>query len=239
MQDLNTLIEKCKQIITSEVDNKSICSLYIGGSIKPQDRIKESDIDLIGIVNDNFPEDLEMQINKILKASIREMKCKLRVLYLSELKGNKQKGFISRLLPIRLFIRRIPFFPLIWGTPLKIEDTIGVYTLEEEVEIYNQLINEYIIKSKSIKNQIPFEWIPKAVLYLAALELVIVKKAEFTTSFSEIQRLWNSDRKHIVHDSINIRQRNDILSETDKAEFLSKTIKYIMKMQNTVGKKRS
>jgi len=63
-------------------------------------------------------------------------------------------------------------------------------------------IKEYIIKNKSSNNQIPFKRIPKAVLYLAALELVNVKKAEFTTSFSEIQRLWNTESKHIIHDSI-------------------------------------
>lgn len=227
MKELNYIIERCRKIIIVPNTRECIHALYIGGSIKPQDRIKKSDIDIIGIVNEDFPDDLEAKINKELKESLKEIKCKLRVIYLSELQGGKQKSFISKLLPIRLFIRRIPSFPLIWGKPLKIEDTIGPYTFKEEIEIQIKLIKKYIINTKSDEKQIPFEWIPKAVLYLAALELVVVKKTEYSTSFSEIQNQLNDDKDHIVHDSIKIRKKNYDISEIEKEKYIIKAIRYM------------
>ncbi len=232
MQYLTGIIEKCKKIIIQPSTSKYIQALYIGGSINPQDRIKESDIDIIGIVNKNFPDTLETKINKDLKESIKEMKCKLRVLYISELQGGKQKGFISKLLPIRLFIRRIPFFPLIWGNPLKIEDTIGPYTFKEEIEIQIKLLQEYIKNTNSDYIQIPFEWIPKTILYLTAIELVVVKKTEYLTSFSKIQNQWNSEKNHIVHDSIEIRKKNYDISVNEKEEYIIKAINY---MEDLIG----
>ena len=232
MQKIIRIIEECKKIILDQNNSDSIQALYIGGSIKPQDRVRDSDIDVIGIVFETFPEDLEAKINKELKESIINMKCKLRVLYLSELQGGNQKGFISKLLPVKLFIRRIPFFPLIWGNPLEIENTIGPYTIHEEIKVQTVLLTKYINNIDSINNKIPFEWIPKAILYLAALELEFRRKAEYTISFSEIQNQWNDHKNHIVHDSIHIRQNNYEISDSDKDKYITKAINY---MENIKG----
>ncbi len=227
MKKINRLIEECKGMIINHDNRESIQALYIGGSIKPQDRVRDSDIDIIGIVFETFPEDLEAKINIELKETILNMKCKLRVLYLSELQGGNQKGFISKLLPVKLFIRRIPFFPLIWENPLKIEATIGSYTIIEEIEVQTTLLKKYINNLDSINNKSPFEWIPKAILYLAALELELIKKAEYTTSFSEIQNEWNDHKNHIVHDSIQIRQNNYEISDSDKEKYITKAFNYM------------
>ncbi|NQT60969.1 MAG: hypothetical protein HQ557_18530 [Bacteroidetes bacterium] len=230
MKELADIVEKCKQIIITPETISCIQALYIGGSIKPKDRTPNSDIDIIGIVENSFPEDLEADINKLLKKSIEEMKCKLRVLYLSELKGGKQRGFISTLLPIRLFIRRIPSFPLIWGIPLNINETIGAYTLKEEIKVQSLLIKKYIKNIHSNDKKIPFEWIPKAVLYLSALELVLVRGIEYSTSFFEIQYCWNDDRYHIAHDSMDIRGKGYDISLHDKSVYIAKAESYLEKM---------
>ena len=225
MIELNNIIEKCKDIILTPETTQYIQALYIGGSIKPEDRTPKSDLDLIGIVDDAFEEDLEAVINGILKNKIQEMKCKLRVLYLSELKGGKQKGFITTLLPIRLFIRRIPYFPLIWGTQLDINETIGAYSFEEELTVQSNLIKKYIANTNG--KEIPFEWIPKAVLYLSAIELVLEKKVEYSTSFTKNQECWMDDSQHIAHDSMKIREKEYKISELEKKSYITKVEAYL------------
>ena len=230
MKDLIDIIEKCKKIIITPENIPCIQALYIGGSIKPNDRTPNSDIDLIGIVNDGFPEDLEANINELLNKLIREMKCKLRVLYLSELKGGKKKGFISTLLPIRLFIRRIPSFPLIWGSPLNVNETIGVYSLKEEISVQSSLIRNYIENTNSNEKGIPFEWVPKAILYLSAIELVLAKDVDYSTSFTEIQDSWNDDKYHITHESMEIREKGYDISLHEKKVYIAKAENYLAKL---------
>jgi hypothetical protein len=237
MRVLSELIEKSKSIITNYDTTNSIKSLYIDGSIKPEDRTKNSDIDVIGIVDDDFPGNREAEINRDLKESIPEMKCKLRVLYLSELHGGKTKSFISSLLPVQLFLRRIPLFPLIWGDPLNIDETIGPYTYDEEIRVQISLILRYITNQNSIK-PIPFEWIPKAVVYLSAIESALFNEEAYSTSFSEIQYQWKNDREHIVHDCIKIRNFSYALGKVKKDEFINKVYEYLKMLSLKLGVSR-
>ena len=235
MWGLTKIVEKSKSIIKNHDTTDSIKSLYIGGSIKPEDRIQNSDIDVIGIVDDGFPINREAEINIDLKESLPEMKCKLRVLYLSELHGGKPKSFISSLLPIRLFLRRIPSYPLIWGDPLNIDETIGPYTYDEEIYIQISIIHRYIDDQNS-KKPIPFEWIPKAVSYLSALESALFNEEEYSTSFSEIQNQLKNDKKHIIHDCIKIRKALYDIGEVEKEEFISKVHEYLERLKLNVEK---
>jgi hypothetical protein len=219
-QDVKGILEECKSMILIPKYAKHIKSLYIGGSFKEEDRTEESDLDLIGIVYEDFEPVYERYINQDLQKIIPLMKCKLRVLYLSELQGDHQKGFITKLLPIKLFIRRIPQFPLIWGTPLSVDETIGPYSLKEEIHVQSLLIESYIERLNASENKIPFEWIPKAVLYLSAVEAVIVKNCDFTTSFSEIENNWKRETDHISHHSMRIRKAKYGISEEEKHEYI-------------------
>jgi len=53
------------------------------------------------------------------------------------------------------------------------------------------LIHKYIDDQNSIK-PIPFEWIPKAVSYLSALESALFNDEEYSISFSEVQHQWKN-----------------------------------------------
>ena len=227
MQELEAVLQECRKVIITSDSSKHVQCLYIGGSIHSDDRIRDSDIDIIGIVYESFPEDMEVQINRELKKNITEIKCTLRVLYINELRGGSQRGFITTLLPIKIFIRRIPFFPLIWGVPLNIEETIGPYTIQEEIAVQSSLIRGYIASARSTEQQTPFEWIPKGILYLASLEAVLLLKAEYTTSFAETQKQWSDDKTHIVHDSMYIRKKNYAIPEKEKEQYMQKAISYI------------
>ncbi len=239
MIELDDIIENCKTIILGFRSSEHIESLYIGGSIKPEDRTRDSDIDIIGIVDDSFPENDETEINKKLKESISVMKCKLRVLFMSELSGGKPKSYISSLLPVRLFLRRIPSFPLIWGDRLDIGKTIGPYTYEEEIQVQTRLIMDFIARQNDPVKPRPFEWIPKAVLYLSALESAFFCENEYTTSFSEVCNQWMKKKDHIVHNCITIRKAGYDIPEKEKEDFINKVTRYleILNVKISGGKK--
>jgi hypothetical protein len=87
------------------------------------------------------------------------------------------KSILSSLLPIRLFLRRIPSYPLIWGDLLNIDETIGPFTYDEEIYVQIRLIHRYIDDQNS-KKPIPFEWISKEVSYLSVLESALFYEEE-------------------------------------------------------------
>lgn len=227
MDNLTEIIEKCKRIIITPITENIVESLYIGGSIQAKDRIETSDIDIIGIVKDNFPEEFENKINAELKNKIKEMTCKLRIIYDSELKGGEQKGFITKLLPVKLFIRRLPHFPIIWGKEIDTNNTIGPYSYNEEAKVQIKIIKNYIKQINAKTKPVPFEWIPKAVFYLSAIELASECKTKYLTSLSEIESQLKEEKNHIVHESMKIRLKNYEITEREKVDYLNKVLEYL------------
>jgi hypothetical protein len=226
MYGLTNIIEQCIKIIISPKTKKIIYALYIGGSLKPEDRIESSDIDIIGFVKDNFPIEFEKDFNRQLQNEIHNMQCKLRIIYISEIKGGKPKSFIATLLPIRLFLRRLPCFPLIWGKEIDLSTTIGPYSYREELKVQTKLIQNYINRYNS-DNPVPFEWIPKAILYISAVELVLKYKSEYTTSFSEIEKQFKDEKSHIVHESMILRLKNYRIEEKEKDNYLVRVLDHL------------
>ena len=85
---------------------------------------------------------------------------KLRVLYESELAGDKQKGFVSQLIPIRLWIKRIPHFVHIWGERFNAAETIEPYSSVEEAKTQIAIVRDYIAKWRNAAESFHFDWIP-------------------------------------------------------------------------------
>ena len=100
-KSLKHIIERYTAVISSELGGKGLIALYVGGTREIEDRNESSDIDFIGVVNDSFQEESEIKINANLAALRPELQieAKLRELYMSEMSGGPQKGFIATCSP--------------------------------------------------------------------------------------------------------------------------------------------
>lgn len=219
---------KCAtDLVVSMIPEQEIVALYIGGTTEPEDRIPESDIDLIGVVDDGFSEELESQANERLADAGLKTACKLRVLFLSELGGGIQRGFITRLIPIRLLVRRMPHWRLVWGRSIDESEMVDPYEDSEELMVQAGIARSYIGRHRDDVASVPFEWIPKMVLYLAATELAAESDLPFSTSFTETVRGFAYDTKHIVHKAMAIRQAQYKMDAGEKSEFIERVVSYV------------
>jgi hypothetical protein len=214
---LQKVIDESTRIILENDQNNGITGLYIGGTIKEEDRTNDSDIDYIGIVNSQFKDNDEKMINEILKKTCAQLgtAVKIRVLYESELAGGKQKGFITKLIPIKIWIKRIPHFVHVWGEKLNLAETIGSYSHAEEAENQIRIINGYIAKWRRDEDTFHFDWIPKAIMYLCSAEAEAEYGRKYTISFSDLLEEFGGMEDHIMHESIFHRR---YFKETDKEQ---------------------
>ncbi|MBT3272394.1 MAG: hypothetical protein HN368_04505 [Spirochaetales bacterium] len=221
---MKDIIEKSIKLILENDRSGGISSIFIGGTIKEEDRTKDSDIDFIGIVNDDFEDDDEKRINDILAQAFTESapEAKLRVLYESEMLGGSQRGFITKLIPIRIWIKRLPLFLHVWGKKLQTLKTITPYSCAEETEIEIGIIRGYISKWRNDQQGFHYDWIPKAVLYLCSVEAEAEYGNEYTISFQKLIEQFEEMPEHIVHESLRQRKSCRESGLSDKERYVKR-----------------
>ena len=225
VRGLEAAINRCKEQIVSSAGTRDLRALFVGGSFHQKDRNPNSDLDIIAIASDTFPEELEPQINELLAGGSYQTKCKMRSVYLSELQGGRQRGFITKLIPVRLIVRCLQYWPLIWGPPIDPKVIMSPYAYEEEALVEIELADDYVREHLSAGTP-PFDWILKIIMYICAIEAVLEKGSAFTTSFSETEGSFSSDRSHIVHQSMRLR-RSDTISVRDRTDYLDRAVSYL------------
>ncbi len=230
---IESIIEASLQLVLDNDRNGGIRSVYVGGTLLAEDRRPDSDIDYIAIADDQFQEADEKAINRVLAAQrdAWNMDVKLRSLYYSELAGGPQRGFITTLIPAKMWLKRIPSFPLVWGNALRIEETIGPYTSTEEVRVQSTIIRSYIDRWRADPESFTYEWIPKAVLYLSAVESEARFHNDFTTSFRQLERQLASREDHIVHAALRHRGQYQEMGHALREEFVRSVEKYLIEIQ--------
>ena len=231
---LQNIIKRSQRTILENDENAGITGLFIGGTIKAEDRTKNSDIDYIGIVNSKFRDNDERRINEILRQTFEDsgIEVKLRVLYESELAGDKQKGFVSQLIPIRLWIKRIPHFVHIWGERFNAAETIEPYSSVEEAKTQIAIVRDYIAKWRNAAESFHFDWIPKAVMYLCSVESEAEYGHEYTISFSDLEDNYADIKGHIVHKSLYQRKFFRDTDNEEKERYVKKVEEYLIEMEN-------
>ncbi len=111
-QNIRIQIDRIREVIVQKLTNKGLISLYLGGTVPSEDRIQSSDIDTLGIVEWDFDFTEEEKVNCYLRGCLKEeigINSTFRGITLSELNGGKQKGIITKWVPIRILIKRLPF----------------------------------------------------------------------------------------------------------------------------------
>ena len=229
MLSLQLIIDRSLQVVLDTDVNHAVRSIYIGGTVLPVDRTPESDVDLLAIVGERFEEQDEDRINIALASNRCDWDCsvKLRAIYRSELSGGPQRGFITKLIPAKTWLKRIPHFVLAWGDAILIEETIGPNSNEDEVQVQVEIIRSYISDWRADPESFSYEWIPKAVLYLCSIDSEARFRNEFTISFSRLERQLSRHPNHIVHASLQQRKNHRTLSAPHRRRYVRDVERYL------------
>jgi len=131
-QNIKIQIDRIREVIIKKLKDKGLLSLYLGGTVPSRDRIPSSDIDTLGLVESAFDFKEEEKVNRYLRGCLKEeigIDSTFRGVALSELNGGKQKGVITKWVPIRILIKRLPFFKHLWernliSRSLELKDTV-------------------------------------------------------------------------------------------------------------------
>lgn len=234
--ELQKSVLKAKKEAVTELVDKGLISLYMGGTISKDDRVETSDIDLIGIVSESFDFLEERDLNERFSFLVETIGCvsKFRGMTTGELQGGPVRGYIAQSLDVSLFIKRIPYFVHLWGPELDISDTIGPLPPEKEAVMETDIIRGHIERFKSDGRLKFFSWVVKAVLYLAATEAEVESDYEFDPSFIKIVTHLAGQKNHIAHEAFRIRNtmRSRPLSEEEREAFLKKTEEYLQEIRH-------
>lgn len=232
--NLQNIIDESKRVILKNDENDGIIGLFIGGTVSEKDRTIYSDIDYIGIVNSNFEDEDEKRINNVLRQKYKETEVKLRVLYESELSGGKQRGVISKLIPIKLWIKRFPFFVHTWGENFDVRKTIGPYSCAEEARTEINIIRDYIFRWRNDTEYFHYDWIPKAVMYLCSVESEVEYGETYTISFTVLKANFRDIPDHIIHESSMQRKSFREFNNEKKECYVERVERYLIDLEKKI-----
>ena len=240
LEDLDPALQKsvlkAKKEAVTALEDKGLLSLYMGGTTSKDDRVETSDIDLIRIVSDEFDFLEERDLNRHFGRLIETIGCeaKFRGMTVGELQGEPPRGYIAKALHVRLFLKRLPFFVHLWGPKVKISETIGPFSPQEEAVFQTDIIPRHIKRLRRGDRPIIFKWVVKAVLYLSAIEAEIESGYDFDPSFQKVVTHLAEQGDHIALEALRLRNemRSRQLSEDEKEAFLRQTEEYLQEIRN-------
>lgn len=125
-----------------------LLSLYLAGSRTNSSRVEDSDWDFFGLVNDDFSQEKEDEINYMLERNFKQ-EVNFRAIYISELEGGKQKGILTKYIPVEILVKAMPQWEHIDGEKYSQEDfKIKPATPSEEIEFYIGRLKDFRQKAK-------------------------------------------------------------------------------------------
>ena len=235
--NLQKIITQIKSYIVSQIPEKQLISLYLVGRILTKDKSPESDIDLFGIVSDDFDLKQESQINNYFEKNPKftgKKECRFRALYLSDFEG-RTKGkstIIQDVKTIRLYLKlfRHSKFKLLSGKKINfsnfpLKDISDRDELKIDLDILKSSIAYY--KKHNYKEKQPYPNMyntAKWVLHITKLEACLAKKCKYQIYFYKLKNLF--PRGHIFHDAMAVRNSNKPFSIKEKKEFIKKSEVY-------------
>ena len=234
-ENIADTVEKVTPLAVAELEDKGVMGLYLGGSALSSDFLPWSDIDLYGIVEDAFDFDGEKVIIQKLNDTTRsatKIPLSFHGIAMSELQGGPQKGTITSWVPLCVLIKRLPFFPHLWGLKVDFRNLpLKPCRLKEEAMYMLPRIRRDI---KWVKDGlfIPGE-IPKQVMHLARIEAEAERDAENLHRFNDIAAHYADTPDHIVHPAMSLR-KTEHLTRKMVIEFCDIVEKYLSHVESRV-----
>lgn len=231
-------VGRIKEVIVHKLKDKGLISLYLGGTVPSRDRIPSSDIDTLGIVESNFDFKKEQKVNCYLRGRLRKeigIDSTFRGITLSELNGGKQKGIITKWVPIRILIKRLPFFRHLWGKELDFSEfEVKRYSPQQEAQVQVKNIRRNIESLREGTQGFPIRDITKHLLSLIALEAEVEYGFTFDPSYEKLAKYLEKEEGHIVHRVMELRKEPEI-NRTEILLFSNQAEKYLNDLERRSG----
>lgn len=213
---------------------EEMVSLYAMGSFPRHEMIQSSDVDLVGVMKPNFDFSKEPQINKAINREIRYAhKIDLGTMSYEEFFGGIQQGSILRHIELPILLNFLKHARLIYGKKINFDKLpIKPASCQEELEYHITVFDEYksaFRRRYRIRSDFSFRDFLKIIFYIANLELQLVRGNEPRVAYTEIERAFRTDQKHIVHHSMNLRRKKSI-GRTERQSWLDSAERYVTKM---------
>ena len=231
-------INRVKDVVVHRLKNKGLISLYLGGTVPSWDRIPSSDIDTLGIVESDFDFKEEEKVNCYLRGCLEEeigIDSTFRGVTLSELNGGKQKGIITKWVPIRILIKRLPFFKHLWGKEFDFSEfQVKRYEPQQEAKVQIKNIRRKIESLREGTEGFPIRDITKHLLSLIALEAEVEYGFIFDPSYDKLAKHLEKEKGHIAHRAMELRKEPEI-SRTQILLFCNQAEKYLDDLERRSG----
>ncbi len=211
-----------KKYILENVPKTDLVALYLGGRILTNDRVPTSDIEIFGIVNENFDVNIEEEINEHFENFpdvCGKREGKFHALFLSDFEGKTQKNPDET--KTKLWIKLFPFFTHLSGKEIDWKN-LEVKALSDIEELTLNLTyvkkgiayakRHYATWGKKMKYR--FQAFVKHVLHCAQVE-VSLKDGKRIYEFLELVKHLGPDRSHIAHKCIKLRNMGERAEQKD------------------------
>jgi len=237
-QNIEIQIDRIKEAIIKKLKDKGLISLYLGGTVPSRDRIPSSDIDILGIVEPDFDFKEEEKVNCYLRGCLKEeigIDSTFRGITLSELNGGKQKGIITKWVPIRILIKRLPFFKYFWGREFCFSKfRVDRYKPQQEAKLQIKNIRRNIESLREGTEGFPIRDITKHLLSLIALEAEVEYGFIFDPSYDKLAKHLEKEKGHIAHRAMELRKEPEI-NRTQILLFCNQAEKYLDDLEGRTG----
>ena len=232
----HAIINRVSEATVSKLHKRGLLALYLGGTFLTSDRLSSSDIDLLGIVAKTFDFCEEDHLNSYFDESVEPevgIKSCFRGITISELKGGIQKGNATSWIPIRIMIKRLPFYMHLWGIKFNFTTfPIKPYPPKEEAGIHFIGIKRSIksIRRKNGKLRLSPQAFAKQVLHLAFVEAEVAYGFKFTPSYEGLIDHLKDRKDHFAHRALEMRKAEAISTEEYLA-FCDQAERYISNLK--------
>ncbi|MBU0456698.1 MAG: hypothetical protein ABH824_03275 [Nanoarchaeota archaeon] len=227
---IKKIIKEIKKLTVKELRDKGLVSLYLAGTILTKDRTPQSDIDLFGIVTSEF--DIikeENNVNAIFKKKQRSLcggfETRFRALGVDELEGGKPRGSIAKYIGISAAVKQWRFYKKLWGKRIDFSKFKIEHNLEDEARNCIGFLEAFIKDLKKGKELYPRPNFIKRVLHLSRIEAEKYHNFKFHPSFKKLAQYLLAERKHIIHEAMELRYKR--VSKRDIEKFVKEVETYI------------
>ncbi len=153
--------------------------------------------------------------------------CRLRLFPLCSLQGGEIKGVLNVIRPERV-IQKLPFYKILWGKKWNYkEDFIKPLGLKNEAKILMTQIRVSIRHIKANAEKFSLTYFPKLIIELIRVEAQIFYNFEYHPSRKRLAEHLSTDKEHIIHKALELRQKGEEMSREDILLFVIEVEKYI------------
>ncbi len=235
---IEATVEYAANFVVNELKEKGLVSLYIAGSILTKDRTPLSDIDLLGIVDDDFDTDLEININKELKLQknnlLNGVNARFKAIPVEAFNSAEKIVSLDFFSP-HIFLKNLPNFTLYWGFDFNPEKDFSVKPLnfhDEALYLINQIING-IVDLRGGREKFNYWDFPKFVMNLVFLEAQHDYNYKKEFSYKKLARHLKRKKAHIVHEALRLRNTPEATRQ-QVLEFCERVQKYVEELKQRV-----